>query len=290
MIWLALALLCAFSLASADALTKKTLSRHSAPELTIIRFGATGLLLSPLVFRIDFSALPGELFVWIAILLPLEVAANLLYMSAVRTTPLSLTLPYLAFTPALVTLTGYLFVGERVSLQGLAGIGLVTTGAWWLNTTVPRESAGGGWKAPLVALARTSGSRKMLGVAVLYSVTSAIGKRALDFLPGVQFAALYYALLGVVTLVLFSALGKADLRALPKRPHLKLAVGAAMGVMIVSHFAALERVQVAYFIAVKRTSLLFGILYGALLFKERPVGARLLAGGVMVAGVALIAW
>jgi hypothetical protein len=35
------------------------------------------------------------------------------------------------------------------------------------------------------------------------------------------------------------------------------------------HLLAIERVEAAYMIAVKRTSLLFGILYGALLFGER---------------------
>jgi drug/metabolite transporter (DMT)-like permease len=41
-------------------------------------------------------------------------------------------------------------------------------------------------------------------------------------------------------------------------------------------------------IAVKRTSLLFGILYGALIFREPGLARRLPAGGLMVAGVALI--
>ena len=41
-------------------------------------------------------------------------------------------------------------------------------------------------------------------------------------------------------------------------------------------------------IAVKRTSLLFGILYGALFFREPGLARRLPAGALMVAGVALI--
>ena len=45
----------------------------------------------------------------------------------------------------------------------------------------------------------------------------------------------------------------------------------------------------AYMIAVKRTSLLFGILYGAMLFGEAHLGRHLLAGTLMVAGVAAIA-
>jgi drug/metabolite transporter (DMT)-like permease len=61
-----------------------------------------------------------------------------------------------------------------------------------------------------------------------------------------------------------------------------------MGVMIITHFMALARVEVAYMIAVKRTSLLFGILYGALLFRERNLGRHVLAGALMSAGVAVI--
>jgi hypothetical protein len=39
---------------------------------------------------------------------------------------------------------------------------------------------------------------------------------------------------------------------------------------------------------VKRTSLLFGILYGAFVFRESGLAARLPAGALMLAGVVLI--
>jgi hypothetical protein len=51
---------------------------------------------------------------------------------------------------------------------------------------------------------------------------------------------------------------------------------------------ALQQVEVAYMIAVKRTSLLFGILYGALLFREPGLRTRLPAGVLMLIGVATI--
>jgi hypothetical protein len=47
-------------------------------------------------------------------------------------------------------------------------------------------------------------------------------------------------------------------------------------------------VEVAYMIAVKRTSLLFGILFGAFLFKEQGLSSSLLAAMVMLSGVGLI--
>ncbi len=59
--------------------------------------------------------------------------------------------------------------------------------------------------------------------------------------------------------------------------------------MIYTHFLALQLVQVAYMISVKRVSLLFGILYGALLFHERGLRTQLPAGVLMLAGVFLIA-
>jgi len=45
---------------------------------------------------------------------------------------------------------------------------------------------------------------------------------------------------------------------------------------------------VAYMVAVKRTSLLFGLLYGAWLFGESGLRKNLLAGLLMVLGVYLI--
>jgi len=66
-------------------------------------------------------------------------------------------------------------------------------------------------------------------------------------------------------------------------------VGVLMAVMVVSHFLALERVEVAYMITVKRASLLFGMLYGAWLFGEGRLVRNLSAGAVMVLGVLLVA-
>jgi uncharacterized membrane protein len=60
--------------------------------------------------------------------------------------------------------------------------------------------------------------------------------------------------------------------------------------MVYTHFLALKQVEVAYMIAVKRTSLLFGIIYGALFFRETNLGSNLLAGSLMLVGVLLIAF
>jgi drug/metabolite transporter (DMT)-like permease len=56
-----------------------------------------------------------------------------MYMVAIRDSALSLTLPYLAFTPVFTVLSAWLLLGEQVTAQGLAGIALMMLNAYELN-------------------------------------------------------------------------------------------------------------------------------------------------------------
>jgi drug/metabolite transporter (DMT)-like permease len=286
--WLPLTLLCALSLASADVATKAWLRDYSARELALVRFALAGLLLAPGLWLFPLGHLPTAFWLWIAALVPLEILAMLLYMRAIRDHPLSLTLPYLALTPVLVVVTGWLILGERVSVRGLSGVVLVVMGGWLLNLHLARARGWGSWVAPLRAMLQEPGVRLMLGVAAIYALTAVLGKGAMGYTTPAAFGPFYFGLLGLATALLFGAGDPGILRRALRRPLAALTVAALMAVMVASHFLALGRVEVAYMIAVKRTSLLFGMLYGALLFGERHLGTRLAAGGLMVLGVFLI--
>ena len=224
-----------------------------------------------------------------ALLLPLEIIALLLYMRAIRDHPLWLTLPYLAFTPVFVTFTGWLLLGEQVSLPGFGGIFLVFAGTWMLNIESDDPGDRHPLLAPFVAILRNPGSRMMLLVAAIYSLTSVGGKAAMQYMQADLFGPFYFSLLGAVTLLLFLLQQPRTLRALYRRPSHNVLVALFMAVMVITHFLALQQVEAAYMIAVKRSSLLFGILFGAILFRERGLGAHLAGGSLMLAGVALIA-
>jgi len=287
--WLALALLAAFFLATADAVTKRYLADFTPGEMALVRFGATAILLLPLLAFTPWPHPPPAFWGWVAALLPLEILAMWLYMQAIRDSPLSLTLPYLAFTPVFNILTGQLLLGETVSAAGFAGILLVVSGAWLLN-------APDGWPNgrhpildPFKAIIRERGARLMLTTAALYSLTSVMGKGALHYVSPLFFGPFYFTLVGMVTAVLFAPRHAATWRRLRTRPLACLAVGLFMAAMLLCHFHAIIRVEVAYMIAVKRTSLLFGMVYGAWLFKEPGLGRHLAAGALMVAGVLLLA-
>lgn len=287
--WLPLALLCALSLAAADAFTKKLLHGYGAAELVLVRFVVTAALLSPLLVLDPPPAAPPAFWGWVGLALPLEVLAMVLYMQAIRDSPLALTLPYLAFTPVFAALTAFVALGEQVSSQGLTGILLVAIGAYALNLEQARLASPRSWLTPILAIGRERGSRLMLGVALIYSVTSVLGKGALQYMPAAQFGPLYFGAVALFALAVFGWREPAALKILWKPSWAHALVGGLMAVMVVTHFLALERVQVAYMISVKRTSILFGILLGALLFAETRLIQHLLAAGLMVAGVTLIA-
>ncbi len=287
--WLFLTLLCALSLAAADAATKALHRHRNAREITLVRFGFSGLLISPALLLQPFPELPLPFWLWLGALFPLEILAMLLYMRAIRDFPLSLTLPYLALTPVFVILTGYLLLGESVSVKGFFGILLVAIGAWVLNMRTARLNDWKTWLAPLAAIFTNQGSRLMIAVAALYGLTSVFGKGAMQYMPPLQFGPFYFLMLGVLTLTVFGLTAPSTVKVIWQDARANLVVGAFMGLMVITHFLALQEVEVAYMIAVKRTSLLFGILFGWLLFREQGLGTNLFAGALMVVGVFLIA-
>ena len=311
--WLALSLLCALCLACADAATKAWLTGYSARELALVRFTLTGLLLTPLLVGMPpLGDLPPAFWGWVAVMVPLEIAAMLLYMAAIRDHPLSLTLPYLAFTPVFVLLVAFVLLGEQPTPSGASGVLLVVCGAWLLNVRHARRDDWRSWAEPLRAIFYEPGSRMMLAVAVIYAFTSTLSKGAMQHMAPATSVAFYFALLGLAALVLFGLPQPARLlRAFGLKRAERRAGNAAtepttgtapcpasgpswrssgsMGLWSIPTFWPLQRVEVAYMISVKRVSLLFGILFGALIFGEPGLKTHLPAGALMLAGVVLIA-
>lgn len=287
--WFPLALASAFSLGAADALTRHYFRDYRGWELVLLRFAVPGVLLLPLALTHPIPAsLPPAFWGGMFVLAPLELGAMWLYVRAIRDSPLYLTLPYVSFTPVFNILTGYLFLGETVDARGFSGVLLVVLGAYLLNLERASRGSLRGVFEPLLAITRERGAREMLIVAVIYAVTSALGKQMMGYATPESFGAFYFVFIGGVALAATLVLRPGGLRVLARRPFPLFLVGALMAVMVVTHFVAIAGVEVAYFLAVKRTSLIFGILFAMILFNERPAGRHLLASLLMVAGVALI--
>jgi len=284
MLWLPLSLLAAFTLSTTDALTKRFFSDLSPYEMAMVRLVYTLPWLMASLFFIPFVIPRIGYFIAVASAVPLEICALYCYMKAIKVSPLSLTVPFLAFTPTFIILTGRALLGERLNFMGIIGISLIVTGSYCLNIS----SIKGGLFAPIRAIFREQGSWLMLLVSFIYSITSVLGKLGVMNSNPYFFGSTYFILLSLVMTALIPLAPGVSVKRLTGFPLKGIILGAIYAIMIFSHMLAISQVEAAYMVAVKRLSLLIGILYGAWWFREERIGERLFGAVIMLAGVFVI--
>jgi drug/metabolite transporter (DMT)-like permease len=284
MVWFLYALLAAFCLSTTDALCKKALKETDERVVALVRFGFALPFLFLFMLPAEIPPLDRTFWKTLGMLVPLEVTAILLYLKAIKVSPLSLTIPFLSLTPVFLLVTSFLMLGEVPDRSGLVGVFLIAGGAYLLNLHHGRKRI----LAPLRSIIQEKGSLIMIGVAFLYSVTSNLGKIATLHSSPIFFGMFY-------TLVLTMALTPFAFSREMKNPfnfkaQLKtfLLIGFFYALMTVAHYQAIARVNVVYMISIKRMSLLFSVLYGSLIFNEENINERLAGSLVMILGVIFI--
>lgn len=288
MTWLVYALGAAASMAVMDALTKRFLSDCAPTEALLVRVAFPAALLTPLLFLAPAPTLGADYWSWLVVAIPLEILAEFLYIQGIRSSPLALSVPYLAFTPVFITFTGWLLLGEAVGLWGFLGVLLVVLGAYYLNLDPATLGRPGGWLAPLRAIGQERGARYVLGVALIYSLTAVLAKGSLLKAGSLAAVAIYFGVEALCILLLLAVKEPRTLRRAFSRLPVRLGLGVVGAVSVTATFLAFGAVETAYAIAVKRTSILFAIVLGAVWFHERRFGHHFTAGAVMVGGVALM--
>jgi drug/metabolite transporter (DMT)-like permease len=286
MLWIFFALITAFSEATKDLFSKRAL-KNVDPYVTswsLSFFSFLFLTPSLLIFE---KPIIGGLF-WQAILIQGVMLAltTLIYMSAIRYSPLSVSLPMLAFTPAFMLITSPLILGEQPSFLGISGILLIVIGAYFLNVQRFRE----GPLTPFKALTEERGPLMMLFVAFIWSVTANIDKIGV-----INSSPLFYSTIvmgaisiGLTIMMLFKS--KDYPRQIKNNFWGLLPIGFFFALGIASQMTAIELTLAPFVISVKRTSILVGSIYGFVFFHETNVKERVLSTLLMLLGLFIIAW
>ena len=285
MLWFTLSLATAFLMATNGAYMKRYFSDVSPWEMGIIPFFYATPLCAITLYFVEVPPIGPDFFLTLSWVLPLTMVAIILHFRAIHMSPLSLTLPFLSFTPVFVLFTGDLLLGETLNTLGTIGILLVVAGGYVINL----DSARLGLLGPIKAIFRERGSAIMLFVAALYGFCS-VGGKVLIVNSSPMFAAMVlFTLYGPLLTIVLIATGKASLKNITRKPLLGAGVGIIIFIEIVCHNIAISLVAAAYMITIKRMAGIFSVFYGWLLFKERGIKYRLLGTAVMTAGAAIIA-
>jgi len=263
---------------------KKWFSHLSSYEMFVcpLLYGLPFTLISLLFIKLP--PLDDIFFLCFAVSLPLNAVPFILYMEAIKISPLSLTVPYLAFTPVFMIGTGSLLLNEIPDLWGIAGITAVCIGSYVLNLDFKRPSLLG----PFRAIRKETGSWLMLIVAFIFSFSSVIGKLAIIHSSVMFFQMSFFTALGLVSVLILILLRKIDLKALAEAPGRGMVAGALLFLHILFHGFAISMTKAAYMISVKRLSVVFGVVYGGVLFDEKNILVRFFGALLMFSGAALI--
>jgi len=282
--WIIYSLLTAFFLATSDALTKRALGTRDEYFVAWARLVfALPLLLISLIF-IEIPSLDRAFWLATISALPLEICAIILYTKALKVSPISLTVPFLALTPIFLIFVSYLILGERISIGGGIGIFLLATGSYALNIHKAKQAL----LEPIKAIFREKGSVMMVIVAFIFSITSSLGKMAIEHSSPIFFGSFYFILVTLLFTPVALKKNKGKI-VITKKDIIPLtSIGITYSLMVIFHMLAMNLTEVAYMISVKRMSLLFSIFYGYLLFKEEEITERAVGGIIMFAGFMLI--
>ncbi|MBA3071267.1 MAG: EamA family transporter [Nitrospirae bacterium] len=284
--WVVFALISAFTLATSDALTKKALKDSNEYLVAWFRFFFSLPLLLIIWLFVPVPELDAEFYKAFALLVPLETVTIVLYIKALRLSPLSLTLPFLALTPVFLIFISYLILGEKVTFRGGAGIFLIAVGSYTLNI---REIKKGIFE-PFRSISKEKGSIMMIGVAVIYSLTASFGKVAIEHSSPLFFAVTYFIALTVFFAPIAFWMGRNELEVFFRDKQFRKLVlpGVFLAVMAATQMLAMSLTKVAYMISVKRLSLIIGIMYGYFLFREENIKERFLGAVLMLIGFVMV--
>ena len=285
--WLLFASLTAIFEACKDATGKqslKTLDEYSV----LFSFMAVGVvLLLPVLLITGIPPIqPGF---WLAILIGggLNILAFTLYVRAIKLADLSLTVPLVTLTPLFLLATSPLIVQEWPTWADGVGVVLLVIGSYVLNIQSPAAAESANLWSPLLAMAKNPGSRLMLCVAFIWSITSNFDKiGVINSSPLCWAVALFTVIAsGMVPFVLRPGRGLAPLMG---QWRLLAVTGGFNAFAIAFQMLALTLAPVAQVIAVKRMSTLLSVLMGHFFFGEKGLRSRLLGAGIMVGGVVIM--
>lgn len=285
MVWLILSLLTASLEAGKDLLSKQSLKIFDSYAIAWILTTLTGFLLIPVLLFLGVPTL-GDRFLW-ALLAggSLNILALLLYMKALESSDLSLSIPMITFTPLFLLITSPLIVGEIPTCKDGLGVCLIVGGAYVLKLEARRR----GYLAPLRALLKDRGPKFMLGVAFVWSITSNIDKIGIQNSSPIFWAVAIFLFNSLILLPVMLLYSDGSWRSIPREWKGLLRLGICGAMSISCQTWALTLTSVVHVISIKRLSAPIGVLCGHFILGERKLEERLSGAIAMVLGVFLIA-
>ncbi len=207
-----------------------------------------------------------------------------LLAKAAQLSKLSISMPMLSMTPLFLLLTSYLMINEIPTFFGVIGVFLIVIGAYAIHLRRYQK----GFLTPIISLVKNKGSVLVLIAAFIMSIMANIFKIGILNSNVFYFSFVVYGFVSLFILpLMFIQLNK-KISQLRNSFKSFLMLGASSTFMNITAGLAMAVAIVPYVIALKRSSVIFSILYGNFLFGEKNVFYALIGTSIMIIGGVLI--
>jgi drug/metabolite transporter (DMT)-like permease len=287
MLWFILALGTAFFSALEAVVVKKWLGHLSRCDMLACFLGWSWPMFALYIMIRGWQPLAPEFWQALLVMLPLNILGTFIQYEAIRSAPISLIMPLMAFTPAFMIVTGFVFLGELPSPAGLAGIACIVAGSWILNAKTSSRTA---LLEPFIAIFRVRGSRYALYASIIWAIGAVFSKRMAMAGDPFYAGAMFFTIHNVVLVGGLLLTGKASWRTMLRHPVAGIASGATLVAHIACHYISITMVAAAYMISIKRLNGVISVAMGGLFFKDENVRGRFVGAAVMALGAGIIAF
>lgn len=203
---------------------------------------------------------------------------------ALEISPISVTVPFLALTPLPAILIEFLVLGNKPTIYGAIGIVIVVIGGYMLNES---EREFGFWE-PIKAIGRERGSVYAIITALIFAFGGILDKYCIGVAGPMPYLLIWTV---ACTLVISLSLiwSKKPVKILDKiNIKWTLLLGFLSFITNITFNLAASLTNASYALAIKRTSAIFSVIIGWLIFKELKIRDRMLGAMIMVIGVVMI--
>lgn len=271
---------------SVDALRKVLVQRIVPGDLAFALAAAQVPVFTVALGVVGVPKVPSAYWLPLLVSILFNLLGNVFFLMALRLSPYSRILPFLAFTPVFTALSAWVFVRQRPTGLALLGMGCVVVGGVWL--TQIGESFSNRWRS----LFDDRGVLLMILTAFCWSQCAVFDAKAAQTIPEGKFVAVIWHL-WFLSLGIAIGYGVVALFRPPDGKHIRrewrllalvtllftCGMATQMGAFLLIPVAAVETIK-------RAGSLTASVIVGAFAFREEAAVHRLPPVVLMAVGVA----
>jgi len=283
-LWILLSLLAALLLSLTNILTKKAASTLDEYSLAWARNAFSIPWFWAILFFSGLPAIDPLFWIVILIMLPIEIIIAVLFFKAIKVSPLSLVIPFNAFSVFFIGIGAFFILGESLSIEYLISIVLLIVGVYLIS----QNSSNKGLLNPFRHLLKEKGPIFMVLATVFFGINVPLGKLAISLSSVYFYTAVFFTLFVLFFTPIFLLKSKDGLKKVFGEVKQLIQIGILNSLFLITGLSALSLGVTAVVNAIGGTNILITVVLSGKMLKEKNIKQRLIAALFMTAGAVLI--